>query len=393
MRKQDYKFAVGNRHGVSRAGATLRQSRELRASRAFTLAELLIVAVIISVVTIATIPLLKPAMDSRRIREAARIVSTQFASAQGEAVASGHSVGVWLQKIPAGGASSGTVDGDASMDLYLCESPQPYSGDSESSTVIVSVSGAPPTGSVTMSNADSGWIGLLRPGDLIRFNHSGPYYSLGGATQPQPDGTLMQATAPTATIFSMTPVSQDDFDTSGHPVFRYLPPVAFVSAGNPNGWTTNFQILRQPVRSSATPMQLPSGAIVDLFFSGIGNPDPVNAISGYFGSIANFDKDNNPVIVTFDRTGALEYLYVGGTQYSITLPLYFLIGKREKAPSVEPDPTRQNFVDQDNLWISLNPQSGLASTAEVAAPNSSGFSQQVINSRSFATAAQAMGGK
>ena len=78
----------------------------------------------------------------------------------------------------------------------------------------------------------------------------------------------------------------------------------------------------------------------------------------------NLHNDKNPVIVTFDRTGTLEYLYIGGTQVPITLPIYFLIGKREQIPNV--DPTKPNWADQENLWISLNPQSGLASTAEIA---------------------------
>ena len=225
------------------------------------MAEVLIVVLIVSVVTIATIPLLKPAMDNRRIREAARIVTSQFASAQAEAISSGHSVGVWMEKIPLGGAS-GSVEGEASMDLYLCESPQPYSGDSESSTVIVSVTGIPLAGSVTMSSNDTAWIGLLRPGDLVRFNHSGPYYALNGPTAT--DGTLQQS-APT--VFSIMPINRDDFDSSNNPAFRNLPPAA-QSAG---GWTTTFQIIRQPVKSASTPVQLPSSAVVDLFYSGMGN--------------------------------------------------------------------------------------------------------------------------
>src|SRR5689334_3793267 len=88
---------------------------------AFTLIELLVVIAIISAVTLATVPMILPALDTRRIRESARIVSTQFASAQSEAIARGRSVGVWMERLSA--------DPSASMDLFLCEVPQTYAGD------------------------------------------------------------------------------------------------------------------------------------------------------------------------------------------------------------------------------------------------------------------------
>src|SRR5262245_46825466 len=85
----------------------------LHLRRAFTLVELLVVIAIISTVTLATVPMILPALDTRRIRESARIVSTQFASAQSEAIARGRSVGVWMERLSA--------DPSASMDLFLCE--------------------------------------------------------------------------------------------------------------------------------------------------------------------------------------------------------------------------------------------------------------------------------
>ena len=81
-------------------------------------------------------PLLLPVIDSRRIRETARIVSTQFASAQSEAMAKGRPVGVWIERLGANDTST-SLDRSAAMDIYLCEVPQPYSGDSIDSRVTV----------------------------------------------------------------------------------------------------------------------------------------------------------------------------------------------------------------------------------------------------------------
>jgi hypothetical protein len=122
-------------------------------------------------------------------------------------------------------------------------------------------------------------------------------------------------------------------------------------------------------------VQLPSGAIVDTHFSGTG--------SGTFSS-----NDRNPLLVMFDRTGAVSCVWLGGTRNDVIAPIYLLVGKREKAFSITfSNPTEQNWADQDNLWITINLQSGLASTVEVAPGNN------FFASRGYAKSAQAMGGK
>ncbi len=365
------------------------------ASRGFTLMELLIVVLIISTVTVATIPFLKPAMDNRRIREAARIVTTQLAAAQNEAVASGHSVGVWFEKIHAGGASSGIVPGDASMDLYLCETPQPYSGDGTNSTVAIQVNTTVTPNQYSIQfQSDTAWQGLLRAGDMIRFNYRGPWYVFTSDTAEylnQATNTLTLADANGIQYLdnSMTK-SFDRIRTSLNPPNPTQPynPTDYLDCQMPLPTSSApFQIIRQPIKSASTPIQLPSGAVVDLYYSGAGN--------GVFFGAPSKTEANNPVIVTFDATGALDGLYLGGAKRNFTGALYFLIGKREKVPSVESDVTQQNWADQENLWISINPQSGLASTAEVAPPSATAITpaQQLLNSRGYATSAQAMGGK
>src|SRR4029079_2294412 len=118
------------------------------------------VIAIISMVTLASVPMVLPALDSRRIRESARIVRTQFASAQSEAIARGRSVGVWMERLSA--------DPSASMDLFLCEVPQTYAGDSENSVAQVTIIGGIPYFVLSLG-ADTGWQNQLRPGDLVRF--------------------------------------------------------------------------------------------------------------------------------------------------------------------------------------------------------------------------------
>jgi prepilin-type N-terminal cleavage/methylation domain-containing protein len=363
----------------------------LIAHRGFTLAELLIVVLIISIVTVATIPFLKPALDSRRIREAARLFTSQLAAAQSQAIANGNSVGVWMEKTSSNNPTITLGNTDTSMDLSLCEVPDPYSGDTSTSTVVVnvtppSVPGNANVGTVTMNNADTAWVGLIHKDDLIRFNNSGPYYVLSGPINN--DRTLIQTPPPSATVFGILPVQPgypsqlggDDFFPNLNPAFRYLPPAAWTTAG----WTTPFQIIRQPARSAGSPVSLPSGAVIDTHFSGMGNT----------GFVAAFSSNGpEPIELIFDKSGAVESVYFGGTKYAVTAPLYFLIGKREKAFTLNAtNPAEQNWTDPDNIWVSVNPHTGVASATEVAS-GSSGPPSSLSQSRAFAISAQAMGGK
>jgi len=347
--------------------------------RAFTLAELLIVVAIVVLVSIATVPLVRSTLDTRRIRESGRLVSTQFASAQSEALANGRSAGVWLERM--------TNEPTASMDLFLCTVPQPYAGDSESSVANVTVNGG--VGAVTVysytavgGSTDVGWEGLLRPGDLIRFNYSGPYYSLAaqsGGSTVDANGYLQPPTGNANTVFSITPVDPDDFTSTGAPAFRHLPPAAFTAAG----WTTPFQIFEQPVKESNVPVQLPAGDVVDLNYSGMSGLN-----FGMFGSPTS-GNSTQPIIVMFDRSGAVDSLYLNGAKQAISGPLYFLVGKRDELASLSlpPGVTQDNLNDLENVWVAVNPQTGLVTTAEVASGGS------VSASRAFATSAQSMGGK
>jgi len=370
----------------------------LHLRRAFTLVELLIVIAIISMVTLASVPMVLPALDSRRIRESARIVSTQFASAQSEAMAKGRSVGVWIDKLKTGGPSSGTVEGEASKDLFLCEVPQPYAGDASGSVAMVSVaSNGTQSGVITSPGGqaatvtkykgsftvtDSGWVGLLKPGDVIRFAYRGASYRLlQGTNQLDSNGYFKAPSGSGPASFDFEPVDQSSFiynypnngqPTKVTPVFAQLPPAASVA-----GWSAPFQISFQPVKSSGSPISLPGSAVVDLYFSGMGS------------TLGEIGTDKNPVLVIFSRTGALESVYENGIRQDVTGPLYFLIGKRDKLQSLGGSPTDHNWADSENIWVSINPQTGLVTTAEVAATTS----PSLPASRKYAQAAQTMGGR
>src|SRR3569623_1509530 len=94
-----------------------------------TLIELLIVILIMLMITAVTIPAISPALEGRKIREAARMVEVFLNGARNRAIALGHSVGVLIEPDP--------NEPSQCIQLSYVEQPPPYAGDYSSSTVLV----------------------------------------------------------------------------------------------------------------------------------------------------------------------------------------------------------------------------------------------------------------
>lgn len=394
---------------------------------AFTLVELLVVIAIITVVSALAVPLLTPVLDTRRVRESARMLSSEFAAAQSEALARGRSVGVWIERLP--------NEPNAAIDMFLCEVPPPYSGDSEASTATVSVmvagpqnnivttpGGSPQTvlkyqGLFVFGASDTSWVGLLRPGDTIRFGARGPLYRFSDqqtapatATIDPTTGLLKPGSPPTSMLIEPADSANLVYNYTTNPLaktkvtglFTSVAPAAF----SPQGWTTPYQIYRQPVKSSSQPLQLPQSAMLDLAYSGFGN-------GGWLSLLPPaLNTPPSPLVILFNSTGAVDgWLLVGDKDFGAMQPppgpMHFLIGKREKVSTQHPysstsyvyseDPETQakkhNFRDLENIWVSINPQSGLITTSEVAELRDQATSTVMTDQQAYTALAQQLGGQ
>jgi prepilin-type N-terminal cleavage/methylation domain-containing protein len=383
------------------------------AASGFTLIEMLVVIVVLVIITSAMIPVMQSASESRRMREAARLVNTMLSSAQSRAISSGRSVGVLFQPIR-NKLSAAPVNPAAAMDLYLVETPPPYSGDTTGYTatvtydpttkkwyVTIKAPGGPPTfGGRPMSTDPTQNQTLIRNGDLIRFNYRGETYVL----------NFGMDTSQYVSSNTMTCTPTDPSRSPTDP-YSYPPP----SAGMP------FQILRQPIKTMDPPVQLSDGAAVDLYFSGIdiaptGTGAPTATVLGTMG----IATDAPPLIVTFSPAGVIDQAYFAmlntTTNKSLELqvrPLsgvYILVGKVDRIPntSISPnlsftDPNAPpNYGDPDCRWVFVTRQSGLVTTTETvnlagaALPGSTLNQtdiQNVMKSRRYATSNQASSGQ
>jgi prepilin-type N-terminal cleavage/methylation domain-containing protein len=360
--------------------------------RGITLIELLIVMVIVSIVTAASIPLLTTGAESRRVREAARLVSSYISSAKSRAIETGRPAGVMIQRY---------ASQNYALTLVGVEVPPPYAGDTATSLAMVSsekltaATGATyPTGTygtITGFLSDSGWAGIVRPGDLIQFGYQGHWYLLYGPTSPldvlngvatlgNSPLTIAQAPVAPATAGAPGPWYLVATDGSGS-----LPP------GTVNGTTTQlpYQISRQPVKSAAQPLQMPGDTVIDLC-----PPSPPVAPSfpgasgvGIAGAFTGAGPYTNPILM-FGPTGAVGYAYYDNNPpQHLPSTLYLMVGTRDGMEDLGAGVTNLNH--HRSMWVAVGPASGLVVTTE----NMVTGSNTLPYARQYAQQASSIGGR
>jgi len=351
--------------------------------RGFTLVELLVVVSILLLLTVVVLPTIQPASESKRVREAARMIHVYLGAAKSQALETNRPCGVIIareENLP-----------QASTILYQAEVPPPYAGNLTNATVRAQEWTFLSDGSYYWLNAffvvkvriRDGDLssGLVHRGDKIQLNRQGPLYTI--AVDPS-------NTQPTYTDFPLSS-SPDD------PTIDFAPTDRNVDAG---GWIDNyaltlileptsasmlawpnvdptdltpipsstppsltwsrplpFEIFRRPAKSIARPLRLSPGAVVDLDASGF-DYDAATEVPDRW-SFAVLDTSANPLdpddwvlksnvgapIIMFSPNGAVESVWCTYWDNSLgyyvygpvkpTRPIFLLVGKQKRMPLME----------------------------------------------------------
>jgi type II secretory pathway pseudopilin PulG len=387
-----------------------------------TLIELLVVVFIMMIFVAAAAPLVNPATSDRKVREASRQLNAFFAEAKAHAAQRGRPVGVAFDRVFA--KNEGTRDPNIISRLYLVEVPPLYTGDTLSSTVQYRVDGTQATqnedgrpfcpAAISVSGILRRPVKLLLdvqlspmllaifqsylpPGQTtglapfsIRLGGKGAYRAgyvkldINNATTPAryyawvEYGDPMYAYCSQAvTNAGVTTYEARTFPVAGSiPAPRSsggMPPVFFYEEG--------FQIGLPPIVAGDSHLELPTGTVVDLQFSGYGTT-----------GTDFFDRTrltSIPLAVFFTPGGSVELVQstdpTNGA-YLFANPagrLNFLVGTRKKDAESRDftkdaagfESTRNfltsNLNDTASLWVSVNPRTGLITTSENAAPTPS----------------------
>ncbi|MFV2068846.1 MAG: Tfp pilus assembly protein FimT/FimU, partial [Pirellulales bacterium] len=158
--------------------SSTRSSQGGRSRRGLTLIELLVVIIIMSMLVATVIPTMVSTIDSRRIREAARMVSAYLSAARSRAIKTGRPVGVIIQRME--------NQRGAAMVLAVSKEALPFSGATEDSMAYVSRSAGPTGGYETFQAEFNRGLppDMVRVGDRIQFNHQGHFYEITGPGEP-----------------------------------------------------------------------------------------------------------------------------------------------------------------------------------------------------------------
>jgi prepilin-type N-terminal cleavage/methylation domain-containing protein len=327
--------------------------------RGITLVELLVAISILVLLMAVGARMINFSKEDRLTREAARAVNVYFSSARNRALESGRPCGVMLRRVEGLPQCAEVLD--------QVEVPPPYAGDTLGAVAQVSmgpVSGglatvsAQLTPEIRTSVIHKGeLVPFISKGDLVQFNHQGPFYAI--AVKP---------TEPTATSLTL----QIDLSQGQRLPWPQAPAQ---SARVP------YQIIRRPRKSTANTLDWPKGAVIDLEFSGA-DDHSIGAGAG------------EPVYIMFSPNGSVERVYHRGysqnDMHMVTEPIFLLVGKRERVPVGAAEDGRANWEDTNNFWVMLNPQTGLIATAEVAKVAQGADWRE---SRAIAREGQSMGGR
>ena len=300
--------------------------------RGMTMLELLIVVAVMVILMGIALPVMKTGIEGRKLREAARQVNVCVELAKGIAVETGLPSAILIEPefLP-------NLSEPFAVKMYLAETPLPYSGDMVNAKAIVN------SGQV-MFGIDSSSVGMLgiESGDFIRFDYKGSYYTLGSAI----------GGVGVAIPFSGTP-------------------------SVPNG-AYSYQIFRQPQKTGAAPLELPSGVVIDLSASGLG-------VDNEFSYAAN----SRPISLVFGDNGRLLRIRYARSvapllaDFTPTSTVHFLIGNLENLGVL-------NLSDTSTLWVSVGHHSGRVTTAENGGTPSD---YTLATAREFAQSGMGMGGR
>lgn len=352
-----------------------RNHRDVR--HGMTIVELLVVLGVLSILLGIAATAVKTGTRGKKQRESARQVNAYIASAQARAVQLNRPVGVEIVRNVRDTTGSGTPDtglANASLLMYTIETPPTYAGDTstavvEADPVVKPASGdsnydplAPqgyfvvefidPVADASMITVDD----FIRNGDQIRFAYRGPVYRIVGDVKTSP---------------LRVHVTWD----SGQPEPNHTSTV-----------TVPFQIYPQPIRSMATPLQLPTDMCIDLSCSGTGNT--AREFAAWTGT-----GGYNSIRFTFSPRGNIYRIYFddGFAQYPQG-NVHLLVGKYDQAVDtteilgtdgitdaslggvnykhfiypgeVDPDfaDLTTNLGDATSMWVSVNYITGQVST-------------------------------
>jgi prepilin-type N-terminal cleavage/methylation domain-containing protein len=362
---------------------SLRANKPGRGRDGLTLIELLIVMAIVVLLAGLTLPSVKNLLKDQKIGQAARVVQGFAESAKARAIASGRRVALVLERArtddKGGAGNDSLIANDTCIRMSLGEVFPPYEGDWSGTTATVydkSGDGFVDWMEIPAAQAASltGSSPMVSTGDLVELADRNQGFIISGVKS--------------GNSASGTPVVQ--LALANPPYFngkQCNEPIWPLTPALDSGAEVSFRIYRTPSKMMAGSVVLPRGTCVDLSMSGVGpsgrdfSTFSINAPTGSTASAGDFGA----VYLVFSPRGTLELAYYqsrtssGVPSVVRVLPngiFHLLIGRTDQvdplygtSSSVAAVSTRDDFkanlVDPANVWVSVNPYSGMIYSSQL----------------------------
>jgi len=300
--------------------------------RGMTLVELMVVVLILGLLAVTVLPNLANSADSRKIREAARAVSSFVAASQSQAISGRSGGGIRINVLPSPMGSN-----DAALDVGMVMIPQPYCGDDPGS--VVTVEPDPSDSSIArltfsggfsdspLTDAENKVLRYLR----IRFGGSRIEFMF--------VPTLVSATG---TVYMQDGVGQSNLPNLNQTIDNTSWPQGAVC----------YEITAGPLRNGNASLTLGDGVAIDMTNSYVGT-NPIFVLNS---SPADGDS---AVHVLFDSTGVPTSWISDGLKKPFSETLFLLIN------SVEAIQNNTSLTEPGGYWVAIDPRGGVPKVAEV----------------------------
>jgi len=325
------------------------QNSDFGSRRGYTMAELMIVVIIMIMLVAATLPIAKKVMDDSHVREASRQLNAYFAMVKSRAIHTGRPCGIFFEcEKPSWVTDSATGGWPVRMvtQMHMAETPAPYSGSTLDAVGKIIDN---PLGGKLFSAVDTQSPPQPNQGEMavlqslltlneqftVRFDHKGNWY-------------------PCTYTVSGCVYSPPNPLPAGY-VFPH-------GYGSANARGVRFQIRRTPTKVGNS-LAMPTGTCIDMTYSGNG---PIER--GFPNFLPNLDA----MAIMFTPNGGVDQLYYSNSATSqIGVPsnaLFFLVGKVEKVNDPNSvnyaDIRDSNLADPTSLWVTVGRGNGQVTTSE-----------------------------
>lgn len=346
-----------------------------------TLIELLVVIVILTTLVGGVIPVLSPNNDTRKIREASRMLQTYIHMAQAEAARTGRSHGIAFQE-------SATGSGVA-LEVNRLEVPESFRGFSSHSRVVISLGTGSYAGLIAQYSGFQLYdLEFVLAGTPALTNDPFPPRMLKIGDQVSVEGNvflIVDDPANSFTPYGTAPNVTELLDSDSNLVCIWLNDNGQVLPITTPPTLKRYEIIRQPANSPEPPMQLPAAIAIDMQGS---------VVEG--SSTGGFPADNslfivppapppppppNTVGIMFSPNGSVSNVFLNGNTLTNVSRIVLLLGRVENGgltggewsmstgdtdEQISQKQEQINWLNLDSRWLSIAANSGRVVVTENA---------------------------